>query len=164
MESSVIQSSSHGLLYWVSDPALVRNSNEFPSSIPISAQGNDGNPLKLSDHIQVICTLDPNTLRHGYKSDVILPCWRAWGKQRPKSVEIEFQKWPLLFTFQVRQPIDSKKRALKWLCFVLLNLDTARCYAIQNRSGYLGSRSTYSAKFIQCIACLPHLLCSSVVG
>jgi len=183
MESSVIQSSSHCLLYWVSDPALARNSNEFSSCFPIYAQGNGGNPLKLSDRI--ICTLDPNTLRHGYKSDVILPCWRAWGKQRPKSVEIEFQKWLLVIIFEVRHPIDSNEEGdevthslynqislcFHWLqCFpnehhlpppppltfqcVLLNLDTARCYATQNRSGYLGSRSTYSAKFIQYIACL----------
>ena len=35
MESSVIQSSSHGLLpYRVSDPVLVRNSNEFSRFIP----------------------------------------------------------------------------------------------------------------------------------
>jgi len=44
-----------------------------------------------------------------------------------------------------------------------LNLDTARCFATQNRSGYLGSRSIYSAKLIQCIACLLGLLFGSVV-
>jgi len=45
----------------------------------------------------------------------------------------------------------------------LFNLDTARCYATQNRSGHLGSRSIYSAKFMQCIAWLLRPLCSSVL-
>jgi hypothetical protein len=113
MESSVIQSSSRGLsLYWVGDPALLRNSDEFPSCIPICAQGNEGNPLKLSDHI--VCTLDPNTLRHRYKSDVIPPCWRAWGSSAQNLLgQIESQKWLRLFIFQGRQPIDMWQRG-RW--------------------------------------------------